>query len=90
MFHQVDRSTFAQALSELGLDPKEYDGKRLSLAAMVELYELCENNVLDAIHDKKISAHYDFKKDTIWVDALDAAHYYYCRQNEKMLFPHAS
>ena len=87
MFHQVDKTTFAEALVELGHNPREYEGKRLSLKAMVELYELCENKVLDAIHEKKITAHYDFKEDTIWVDALDAAHYYYCRLNEKMLFP---
>ena len=42
MFHQVDKTTFAQALSELGHNPNEYEGKRLSLASMVELYELWE------------------------------------------------
>ncbi len=75
---QISKETFAQALLELGHDPGEYNGKRMSLGGMCELYELNQDSVLEAIERKLIAAHYDYRQDTIWVDALDAAHFYYC------------
>ena len=41
---------------------------------MSALYEIDQDAILDAIELKHIAAHYDFSNDTIWVDALDAAH----------------
>ncbi len=79
---QIDKRMFALALKELGHDPDEYSGQRLSLSGMAELYELQEEYILDAIDKRQVSAHYDYAKDTIWVDALDAAHFYYCLKNE--------
>lgn len=78
MRDQISKETFAQALKELGHDPGAYNGQRVSLAGMCELYELEETIVLEAIENKVIHAHYDYRHDTIWVDALDAAHFFYC------------
>lgn len=83
---QVSKETFASALAELGLDPNEYRGQRLSLAGMCELYDLQEDLVLEAIDLRHIAAHYDYLKDTIWVDALDAAHFFYCLKSEAPLY----
>lgn len=83
---QVSKETFATALAELGLDPNEYRGQRLSLAGMCELYSLEEDLILEAIDRRHIAAHYDYLKDTIWVDALDAAHFFYCLKNEAHLY----
>lgn len=85
MVPQVDKESFRQALSELGHDPDLYAGKRLSLSGMAELYEIGQDLILQAIDDKKISAHYDYLNDTIWVDALDAAHFFYCLRNAPCL-----
>ncbi len=74
---QVSKEIFSQALIELGHDPNEYKGKRLSLNAVCELYDFETDTVINAIRHKKISAHYDYLNDTIWIDALDAAHFYY-------------
>ena len=74
----VSRTDFASALMDLGHDPIDYQGKKLSLNGMSELYELEQDAILDAIDAKLISAHYDYKQDTIWIDALDAAYFYYC------------
>jgi len=78
MFEQVTRQNFEQALLELGQDPAHYKGKRLNLKGFCELYEQSEEAALDAIEIGLMEAHYDYKNDCIWVDALDAAHYYYC------------
>lgn len=83
---QVSKETFMRALRELGHDPREYQGKRLSLEGMAELYELSQDTILDAIDQKHIGAHYDYMNDTIWVDALEAAHFFYCIQNEAHLY----
>jgi hypothetical protein len=83
---QVGKTLFKKALKELGHDPKSYEGKRLSLQGMCELYELDQDFVLDAIDRKDVAAHYDYYHDTIWVDALDAAHFYYCMLSRQQLF----
>ena len=86
MSQQVGKTVFKQALVELGHDPKQFEGKRLSLTGMCQLYELDQDHVLDAIDKREIAAHYDYSLDTIWVDALDAAHFYYCLLTRKALF----
>lgn len=78
MREQISKETFAQALLELGHQPSDYQGKRISFAGMCELYQLEQDSVLEAIEHKLVDAHYDYRNDTIWIDALDAAHFYYC------------
>lgn len=83
---QVSKDEFEKALVEMGHNPDDYRGKQLSLDAMCDVYGLDEDAIIDAIKLKHIDAHYDFKKDTIWVDALDAAHFYYCVRSEAHLY----
>ena len=83
---QVDKATFASALTEMGHDPQDYAGKKLSLASMAELYEIEEDIIIEAIDRKHVAAHYDYSNDTIWVDALDAAHFFYCITAEAPLY----
>ena len=87
---QVSKERFVKALRELGHDPAAFSGKKLSLQGMSELYELEQESILDAIDHKHIGAHYDYLNDTIWVDALEAAHFYYCIQNEAPIYGEAS
>ncbi len=86
MVPQVGKSVFKKALQELGHDPRNYEGKRVSLGGMCELYDLEQDFILDAIDRREIAAHYDYYNDTIWVDALDAAHFYYCYLSQSKLF----
>jgi hypothetical protein len=79
---QVSKAEFSQALIDLGHNPAAYEGKRLSLQGMSDLYKIESDRILDAIDQRHINAHYDYHADTIWVDALDAAHFYFCLQNE--------
>jgi hypothetical protein len=83
---QVSKEAFALALTEMGHDPDDYRGKRMSLAGMCELYELEQDLVLEAIDLRHIAAHYDYHADTIWVDALDAAHFFFCIRSEAHLY----
>lgn len=83
---QVSKEAFAAALHELGHDPETYRGKRLTLLGMCELYQLEQDLILDAIDLRHIAAHYDYHADTIWLDALDAAHFYFCIKNEAHLY----
>lgn len=83
---QVSKAAFAHALTELGHNPDDYRGKKLSLSGMAELYEMEEDLILEAIDLRHISAHYDYHADTIWVDALDAAHFYFCVKSEAHLY----
>ena len=86
MEYQIDRETFAKALKELGHDPVEYAGKKLSLSGVASIYELSQEEVLKAVETKKLCAHYDYQKDIIWMDALEVAHYYYCLRSQQSLF----
>jgi hypothetical protein len=70
----------------MGHDPDDYRGKRISLSGMCELYELDQDLVLEAIDLRHIAAHYDYHADTIWVDALDAAHFFFCVRSEAHLY----
>ena len=83
---QITKETFEQALREMGHNPDEYRGKRLTLPNLCELYELKQETVINAIDRDLVCAHYDYKHDTIWVDALDAAHFYYCLQSSESLY----
>ncbi len=83
---QVDKAVFKQALTELGHDPDHYEGKRITFNGMCELYELDPDFVLNAIDLREIPAHYDYFNDTIWMDALDAAHFYYCHLSKEQMF----
>lgn len=83
---QISKEDFAAALREMGHSPESYQGQRLSLSGMCELYELEQDLILDAIDLHHIAAHYDYHNDTIWVDALDAAHFYFCIKNEAHLY----
>ncbi len=83
---QVSKETFALALKELGHNPGEYSGKRLTLVGMCQLYGLDQDLVLEAIDLHHIAAHYDYHADTIWVDALDAAHFFFCLRQEAHLY----
>lgn len=83
---QVTKEDFAKALRELGHNPIEYEGRKLTLTALCEVYELPKDVVIEAIDKKYISAHYDYYSDTIWVDALDAAHFYYCIRNAASIY----
>ena len=89
MAPQVDKEIFTRALKELGHDPRRFIGQKLSLDGMAELYDLEEDQILEAIDRKAVSAHYDYSNDTIWVDALDAAHFYFCIRNEAHLYSEA-
>jgi hypothetical protein len=82
---QVGIRDFEKAMTELGHDPDNYRGKKLSLEGMSELYEIEVDAILDAIKQKAIGAHYDYLADTIWIDALDAAHFYFCVRSEGQL-----
>lgn len=86
---QVSKEAFVQALREMGHDPAHYEGKRLSLSAMSDLYELEQDSILDAIDRREMVAHYDYAADTIWVDALEAAHFYYCVTSSNSIFASA-
>lgn len=86
MREQVTKTDFAQALKELGHNPKIYEGQKLSLDQMCNIYELDQNIVLDAIEKDLISSHYDYINDVIWVDALEAAHFYYCLRSKEVLY----
>jgi hypothetical protein len=79
---QVSKELFSEALRELGHKPEEYQGKKLSLNGMSDLYGLNQDSILDAIDGRHIAAHYDYQNDTIWIDALDAAHFYFCVVSE--------
>ena len=78
MQHQVSKHEFIKALSELGHNPNDYIGKKLTLENMSKLYELNQDSIIDAIDQKYMNAHYNYSDDTIWIDALDAAHFYFC------------
>ena len=45
---------------------------------MSRLYEMDEEDLLDVIETKNLAAHYDYKNEMIWVDALEAAYFYFC------------
>jgi hypothetical protein len=83
---QVTKEEFGEALREMGHDPNVYIGQRLSLSGMCELYGLEQDLILDAIDLRHIAAHYDYHNDTIWVDALDAAHFFFCIKSEAHLY----
>lgn len=87
---QISKEFFKRALRELGHDPVQYEGKRLTLSAVAELYDLEQDLILEAIDRQQISAHYDYMRDTIWIDALDAAHFFYCIKSEAPLYSSAS
>ena len=83
---QIERKDFELALKELGHDPDHYRGKKISLQRYCDDFEINKDDVITAIERHMISAHYDYKNDEIWLDALDGAHFYYCARSKSQLF----
>ena len=75
---QVDRKIFAKALKELGHNPDRYLGKKISLTDMAFVYGFSQESLLEAVKKNALTANYDYEKDIVWVDAIDAAHFFYC------------
>ena len=86
MKSQVSREVFAEALKELGHDPALFTGQMLSIDKAVEIYEIDQDIIIEAIDRNHLHAQYDYDNDTIWLDALEAAHFYYCIQTEAKLY----
>lgn len=84
---QIDKASFASALKELGHDPLMFQGQKISMTNMAKAYNFNQEQLLEAIEKKALSAHYDYMNDTIWIDALEAAHFYYCVTSTNSLFP---
>jgi hypothetical protein len=84
MTMQIDQRMFAKALKELGHNPLDFHGKKITLDQMAENYEFDRDGLLEAIERKVLSAHYDYKLDTIWIDALEAAHFFYCIKSQEL------
>lgn len=78
---QVSKEMFSKALKELGHAPESYQNQRITLEGMAELYDMNQDSILEAIETKEIAAHYDYRNDVIWIDALEAAHFYFCVQS---------
>ena len=83
---QVNKETFIKAIQEMGHDPSQWIGKHLSLENAVMTYGMEEESILKAIEANHIEAQYDYPNDTIWLDALDIAHFYFCVMNEAHLY----
>ena len=86
MAPQVSKRDFIKALSEMGMNPEDYSGKKISLDSAAETYELKKDVLVEAIDRNHIGAFYDYSTDTIMVDALDTAHFFYCVKNEAHLY----
>lgn len=84
---QVSKDEFLAAMAELGHNPDVYRGKKLSLSHMCKVYDLEQDSIIEAIDRKFLTAHYDYFADTIWIDALDAAHFFYCIKSNAAIFP---
>ena len=86
MNSQVSREEFAQALRELGHDPLKFAGQKISIDKASEIYEIEQDIIMEAIDRNYLHAHYDYDKDTIWLDALETAHFHYCIRTEAKLY----
>lgn len=82
---QVELEDFTKALCEMGHDPETFRGKKISLQNMAKLYHFEEASLREAVEKGAITAHYDYRNDVIFVDALEAAHFYYCVHTHKNL-----
>ncbi len=86
MFKQITLKKFAEALTELGHDPKIYHGRKLSLDKLCEIYDIDAETIYDAALNNELSVYYDYPADLAWVDALEAAHFFYCIKSRKALY----
>jgi hypothetical protein len=78
MEKHIDKTYFIKALKELGHDPSQYLGKKLTLEEVGILYNFQEDSLIEAINSKILAANYDYQTDKIWIDALEAAHFHFC------------
>ena len=83
---QVNRENFIKAIEEMGHDPSQWVGKHLSIENSMDIYNFEETDLLDAIEKGLIEAQYDYPNDTLWLDALDVAHFSFCVLNEAHLY----
>lgn len=83
---QIEKSYFIKALVELGHNLEEYQGKKLNLIDMSKIYEIEPEVILEAIEKKIVPGNYDYQSDTIWIDAIEAAYFYFCIKNEAHLY----
>lgn len=83
---QVDKNIFKDALIQLGHNPSDYEGKKISLKKVEEIYGIFDEALFEAIKKDLLHAFYDVKSDTIFVDALEIAYFYFCVKSYSDLY----
>ena len=69
---------FTVALEELGINVCDFNGKVLSLVELSDRYDIDYEDVISAIEADQLHTHYNYMRDEILVDALEAAYFAHC------------
>lgn len=83
MTYSKRKNLFKQAVEDLGHEISFLENKRISIKKFSQEYHVPLKMILKAIEEKKLGAHYDYKKEEVWLDLLEACYFSYCLEFEK-------
>ena len=69
---------YSVALEELGIDSGVFSGEMLSLVQVSNNYRIEYEEIITAIEADQLHTHYDYMRDEILVDSLEAAYFAHC------------
>lgn len=78
---QINRELFKDALRQLGHAPELFEGKKLTLKTVQDIYNIQEDTIHEAVEKGSLQAYYDPFDDTVLLDALEVAYLFFCARS---------
>ena len=83
MSNEKQKALFKRAIEKLGHKTSFMENKRISVEKFSKSYAIPMEIILKAIEQKKIHVHYDYSKEIVWLDLLEACYFSYNFDSEK-------
>lgn len=72
------KALFRRAIEDLGHEISFMENQKITIKQFSTEYSVPMELILKSIEEKKLQAHYDYKKEVVWLDLLDACYFSYC------------
>jgi len=77
------KEIFKQAVEDLGHELSFMENQRITLEMFSNSYNVSMELILEAIEKKKLEVHYDYEKEIVWLDLLEACYFSYCLEVDR-------
>lgn len=77
------KEIFKQAVEDLGHEISFMENQRISIETFSDSYGVPMELIVEAIENKRLQVHYDYEKEVVWLDVLEACYFSYCLEVDR-------